>query len=112
MVVGCCGAGKSTLSKEIHEITGIELIHLDKLYWKPCWVEMEKEEWESIVKSIVKKERWIIDGNYSGTIENVKSFGRLGRSPLVEFESMAFQLTTNKSTNFPDLEFIQTYSGI
>lgn len=35
MVIGCCGAGKSTFSKALHAATQLELIHLDQHYWKP-----------------------------------------------------------------------------
>ena len=30
MVIGCGGAGKSTFSRKLHAITGIEIIHLDQ----------------------------------------------------------------------------------
>lgn len=69
ILIGSCGAGKSTLAKQIHSLTGLELIHLDQLYWKPNWEEPAKKEWEQIVKSIVNKNSWIIDGNYSGTMD-------------------------------------------
>lgn len=33
LVIGCPGSGKSAFSKALHLITGIQLIHLDMLYW-------------------------------------------------------------------------------
>ena len=57
------------MAKQLSDITGLELIHLDQLYWKPNWVEPPKKEWERIVKATIKKDTWIIDGNYSGTME-------------------------------------------
>jgi len=69
MVLGCCGAGKSTFSKKLHEKTGLELIHLDQYYWKPNWIETETKEWESIVNDLAAKSNWIIDGNYGGTMD-------------------------------------------
>jgi len=68
MIIGCCGAGKSTLSRKLHKITGLELIHLDQHYWKPNWVETHKAEWEKIVTNLSEKPNWIIDGNYGGTM--------------------------------------------
>ncbi len=68
MVIGCCGAGKSTLSKQLQEITQLELIHLDQYYWKPNWTESKGEEWKKVVTSLANKPTWIIDGNYSGTM--------------------------------------------
>lgn len=51
------------------EITGIEVIHLDKLYWRPGWVEPQKEEWKKKVEKVLARPSWIIDGNFGGTME-------------------------------------------
>ena len=69
MIIGCGGAGKSTLAKKLHRITGIPLIHLDSHFWKPGWIETDKREWATMVDSLSDQEAWIIDGNYGGTME-------------------------------------------
>ena len=69
LVIGSSGAGKSTFSRRLSEITGIEIIHLDKLYWKPNWTEPSKDEWKKTLEKAVSKKAWIMDGNYSGTLE-------------------------------------------
>lgn len=69
MVIGCCGAGKSTFSRKLHQITQLPLIHLDMEYWLPEWVETDKPEWESKVTEMAARASWIIDGNYGGTID-------------------------------------------
>jgi adenylate kinase family enzyme len=69
LVIGCCGAGKSTFSRKLHNIINLELIHLDQYYHKPNWEEPEKEEWEGTVNNLVQKPTWIIDGNYKGTFD-------------------------------------------
>jgi len=69
MVIGCCGAGKSTLSKKLHRILKLPLIHLDRHYWKPKWTETPSEEWIPIVNELAAKESWIIDGNYGSTLD-------------------------------------------
>ena len=69
LVIGCCGAGKSTFSKKLQSILNLELIHLDQYYHKPNWEEPKQEEWEKTVNSLVQKPSWIIDGNYSGTMD-------------------------------------------
>ena len=69
MVLGCCGAGKSTLSKKLAARLQLPIIHLDQYYWKPNWVESEKAEWEKVVQELATRETWIIDGNYGGTID-------------------------------------------
>lgn len=67
MVIGCCGAGKSTLSIQLTKILNLPIYHLDQYYWRPNWVETPKDEWTGIVKSLAEKDSWIIDGNYGGT---------------------------------------------
>ena len=69
LVIGSCGAGKSTFARRLHKITGLKLIHLDALYWKPNWVETPKDVWEEKVREVLKGDSWIIDGNYGGTME-------------------------------------------
>lgn len=69
MVIGCCGSGKSTLSRKLHDVLGLELIHLDQIYWQPNWVEMEKSKWQEKVHEIANRPQWIIDGNYGGTLD-------------------------------------------
>lgn len=64
MIIGCCGSGKSTLSKSIQEITGLPLIHLDKEYYKPNWEKPLKDEWDKKILELCQKEKWIMDGNY------------------------------------------------
>ncbi len=50
MVIGSSGAGKSTFSRRLSEKTGLPVIHLDVLFWKPDWVETDKEEWKKILE--------------------------------------------------------------
>ena len=69
MIIGCGGAGKSIFSIKLHEITKIKLIHLDRQFWKPNWVETEKGAWKEKVKMLSNESSWIIDGNYGGTMD-------------------------------------------
>lgn len=69
LVIGSSGAGKSTFSRRLHSATNLKLIHLDKLYWKPNWVEtIDKAEWRKTLTEVLKGDEWIIDGNYSSTL--------------------------------------------
>jgi adenylate kinase family enzyme len=69
LVIGSSGSGKSTFSRRLGETTGLQVIHLDVLHWKPNWTEPSKDEWEKTVENALKGDEWIIDGNYSGTME-------------------------------------------
>lgn len=69
MVIGSCGAGKSTLSKQIGAIKNLPVIHLDSLYWKPNWVESTTEEFIEKQTQALAHEKWVVDGNYGATID-------------------------------------------
>jgi len=69
MVVGSGGAGKSTFARALHDFTGLPLIHLDREHWQPGWVEPPRDEWRRTVEGLARRDRWIIDGNYGGTLE-------------------------------------------
>lgn len=69
LVIGSGGSGKSTFSKQLGEITGIEVIHLDSVYWRPNWEKTPKTEWKTKVERLTERESWIMDGNFGGTRE-------------------------------------------
>jgi len=69
LVIGPGGAGKSTVAKRLGRILSLEVIHLDKFYWKPGWIEPAKEDWHATVERLLSGDSWIMDGNYSGTLE-------------------------------------------
>ena len=43
LVIGICGAGKSTFSQVLAARTGLPLIHLDKEFWRPGWADRPPE---------------------------------------------------------------------
>lgn len=69
LVIGSGGAGKSTFAKRLGECTGLPVIHLDALFWQPGWVETDRGEWAARVDELLRLDRWIMDGNYSGTLD-------------------------------------------
>jgi adenylate kinase family enzyme len=83
LVLGCGGSGKSTFSRRLADATGLDLYHLDSLYWKAGWNRTEASEWEATVCDIVSAENWIVDGSYFGTLEM-----RLQRADAVVFFDM------------------------
>ncbi|MEP6925189.1 MAG: DNA topology modulation protein [Pyrinomonadaceae bacterium] len=69
MIIGSSGAGKSTLAVKLAAKTGLPVIHLDQLHFSPDWIAMPKEQWQEKVAHVSAGDSWIIDGNYSGTME-------------------------------------------
>ena len=84
LVIGPGGAGKTTLARAIAARTGLPLVHLDSLYWRPGWEPTPRVEWESIVSKLVREPAWVMDGNYGGTLDE-----RLGACDTVIFLDFA-----------------------
>ena len=68
LIIGSPGSGKSTLARRMSEKLDIPCVYLDRLFWKPNWVETPKEEFDMLVRAELEKESWIIDGNYKRTL--------------------------------------------
>jgi len=69
LVIGSAGSGKSTLSQKLSELLQLPIVHLDKYYWKPNWVPTPNEEWDQFILEVTNQEQWIMDGNYSRTLD-------------------------------------------
>ena len=68
IVIGCSGSGKSTLSRKLSEITQIPVVHLDKLWWKPNWETVSRDEFDVHHRAAMEEPTWIMDGNFSRTL--------------------------------------------
>ena len=61
-VFGNAGGGKSTLSKRLAEITGLPLVALDRIQYKPGGKKVSDEDYKIAHAKILQKDRWIVDG--------------------------------------------------
>ncbi len=68
IIIGCGGAGKSTLARKLGEMLDLPVVHLDKLFWKPGWVETTAEEFDALLAMELVKDHWIMDGNFNRTM--------------------------------------------
>ena len=68
IIIGCGGAGKSTLARKLGEVLDLPVVHLDKLFWKPGWVETSHEEFDALLAQELAKDQWIMDGNFNRTM--------------------------------------------
>ncbi len=69
LIIGSGGSGKTTLAQRLGEKTGIKVIHLDTLYWKPNWVRTDNDDWDTTVTELIAGDEWIMDGNYSRSMK-------------------------------------------
>jgi adenylate kinase family enzyme len=68
LVVGPGGAGKTTFARELAARTGLPLIHLDALYWRPGWQPTPNEDWDRTIEQLITRNAWVMDGNYGRTL--------------------------------------------
>jgi adenylate kinase family enzyme len=88
VIVGPGGAGKSTLARELGERLGLPVIHLDREYWLPGWKAPPEESWQARVAGLVAGDRWVIDGNYGGTM--TMRFARADTIVFMDFPRWRF----------------------
>ena len=68
IVVGSPGAGKSTFARKLRDRTGLPLFYLDRLYHNPDRTTVSRDVFDARLGEILKKEAWILDGNYQRTL--------------------------------------------
>lgn len=69
LVIGCPGSGKSTFARKLRDKLDLPLFYLDMIWHKPDKSTYTKGEFDKKLAEIIKKDEWIIDGNYSRTLE-------------------------------------------
>ncbi|MBE6960802.1 MAG: adenylate kinase [Ruminococcaceae bacterium] len=69
IVIGCPGSGKTTFAEKLSKSTGLPLYYLDAIWHKPDRTHIPREEFDQRIMEIFANDEWIIDGNYSRTVE-------------------------------------------
>lgn len=69
IVIGSPGAGKSTFARKLRDKTNLPLYYLDMLWHKADKTTVSQEEFDTRLCEILQQEQWIIDGNFSRTLE-------------------------------------------
>ena len=101
LVIGPCGAGKSTLAVELGKRFDLPVFHMDQLNWQPGWNESSEDEITAKLRDIVANERWLIDGTYGGTLAP-----RLNRADSVVYLDFPISLCVRRL-----IKRIWTYRG-
>ena len=47
-ILGPAASGKSRLAQDLGDATGIRVVYLDRLFWRPGWQVWPEDEWEAI----------------------------------------------------------------
>ncbi len=71
VIIGCPGAGKSTLAQKLGSVLNIHVYHLDYYFWQKGWKERSKEARIEIERQqILARHQWLIEGCYLSTSES------------------------------------------
>lgn len=68
LILGNGGAGKSTFAADMGGRFSLPVVHLDKLWWLPGWVNRSEEEFDFLLSAELAKPAWVMDGNYQRTL--------------------------------------------
>ncbi len=69
MIIGSPGAGKSTLARALRDCLDLPLYPLDLLYWNSDRTHVSREHFVQRLTQVLQQQRFIVDGNYSATVE-------------------------------------------
>lgn len=67
MIVGQPGAGKSTLARALGDITGLPVVHIDRIHWTPGWVARATADKDALCAEVHARDDWIFEGGHSKT---------------------------------------------
>jgi adenylate kinase family enzyme len=90
-VVGCIGAGKSTVATQLGAVTGLPVLHLDRYWWQDGRYRitgvrsvaehtMSAQAFRELQHRLAAENAWIIDGGYIADLDT-----RLTRADTVVF---------------------------
>ncbi len=63
VILGPGGSGKSTLAVRLGQITGLPVVELDKVFWRPGLVATPRDQWVEVQQRLVAGDAWIMDGD-------------------------------------------------
>jgi adenylate kinase family enzyme len=129
LILGPSGAGKSTLARLIGERLGVPVVHLDRFFWNPGWVQTDVPAFREQVAEAVKGDTWVMDGNYTDQSLDLRLpradaviwldfprriyFPRVLRRMLVNYGSAREDLGPGcpERIDLPFLKWVWTYPG-
>jgi len=67
-IIGCGGSGKTTIGRQLGEFLGVQVTHLDVVFYDDDWNTLPKEKFTAIQEDLVAGPQWVIDGNFASTL--------------------------------------------
>ena len=64
-VIGSSGSGKTTFGRALASRLDVPFVELDSIFHQPGWTMLPDEEFRARVRTIVERDAWVVDGNYS-----------------------------------------------
>jgi adenylate kinase family enzyme len=78
VLLGCAGAGKSTLGAALAEAIGAPFLCLDSI-WLPDWTNADVPAFRALMADVHAGEAWVSDGNFAQATFDI----RLPRADLI-----------------------------
>lgn len=69
IVIGCPGSGKTTFAQKLAKRLSLPLFYLDAIWHKADRTHIAREEFDGRLTEILNMDSYVIDGNYSRTLE-------------------------------------------
>ncbi len=112
LIIGCPGSGKSTFARGLAERTGLPLHYLDMLYWNADRTTVSRDVFDARLEEAMSGEEWIIDGNYSRTMER-----RLEKADTVFFFDLPAEVCiegvyARRGRVRPDMPWVETEDDV
>ena len=63
VILGPGAAGKSTFARRLGEVTGVQAIELDSVFWSDDLKPLAPEDWIKVQTELIADESWILDGD-------------------------------------------------
>lgn len=71
LVIGTSGTGKSTLAQRLSTVLHLPFFASDPFYWDAHWKPASDAKVLQQVKDVIRREAWILDGNFDNERELV-----------------------------------------
>ena len=71
-VIGCGGAGKTTLANELARRLALPVVHIDSHYWTLIdeeRVESSPDQWVACHRDLIAEDSWVMDGMKFGVLD-------------------------------------------